>query len=81
MLEIPVHAMNNVREMATTTLRRNMLLVIHKLCKNVSLSSGLLSFPCTITDILCQCISIINFTPGKSETGLKGVVVPRGRED
>ena len=81
MLEISVHAMNNVREMATITLLRNMLLVIHKLYKNVSLSSGILSLPCTINDILCQCISIINFTPGKSETGLKGIVAPRGRED
>lgn len=44
MLEISVHAMNNVREMATITLLRNMLLVIHKLYKNVSLSSGLLPY-------------------------------------
>lgn len=73
--------MNNVREMTTVTLLRNMILAIYKLCKNLSLSSGLLSLPSTITGILCQCIRIINFTPGKSETGLKGVAAPGGRED
>lgn len=48
---MPVHAMNNVREMTTVILLRNMLLAIYNLCRNVSLSSGLLSLPSTITDI------------------------------